>query len=56
MAGKMRKHVCKHRRIWCAVIKLKKLGLQFEILGEVVSSNDVLTVPRSFKLLSCITL
>ncbi|CAH8313006.1 unnamed protein product [Eruca vesicaria subsp. sativa] len=58
LAGKMRNHVCKNRRIWCAVIKLEKrfFGLEFEIWGEVVRSNALLTVPNSFKLLSCITI
>ncbi|KAJ0263591.1 F-box domain-containing protein [Hirschfeldia incana] len=58
VAGKMRKHVCKNRRIWCAVIQLEKRfsGLQFEVWGKIVRSNALLTVPKSFKLLSCITL
>ncbi|XP_033148533.1 putative F-box/kelch-repeat protein At4g35120 [Brassica rapa] len=58
VAGKMRKHVCKNRRIWCAVIKFEKrfFGLKFEVWGKVVRSNALLTVPKSFKLLSCVTL
>ncbi|KAG2238460.1 hypothetical protein Bca52824_092302 [Brassica carinata] len=58
VAGKTRKHVCKNRRIWCAVIKLEKrfFGLKFEVWGKVVRSNALLTVPKSFKLLSCVTL
>ncbi|KAH0850520.1 hypothetical protein HID58_095472, partial [Brassica napus] len=36
VAGKMRKHVCKNRRIWCAVIKFEKrfFGLKFEVWGR----------------------
>ncbi|RIA03998.1 hypothetical protein BRARA_K01770 [Brassica rapa] len=58
VTGKTRKHVCKNRRIWCAVIKLEKrfFGLKFEVWGKVVRSNALLTVPKSFKLLSCVTL
>ncbi|KAH0850511.1 hypothetical protein HID58_095474 [Brassica napus] len=48
----------KNRRIWCAVIKFEKrfFGLKFEVWGKVVRSNALLTVPKSFKLLSCVTL
>ncbi|XP_010468803.1 PREDICTED: putative F-box/kelch-repeat protein At4g35120 [Camelina sativa] len=46
------------KRISCVVIRLeKRIGFSgLQIWGEIERSNDVLTVPNSFKFFSCITL
>uniref|UniRef100_A0A1J3FU41 F-box/kelch-repeat protein n=1 Tax=Noccaea caerulescens TaxID=107243 RepID=A0A1J3FU41_NOCCA len=58
VARKTRKHLCKIKRIWCAVISLeKRIGSSgLEIWGEIERSNAVLTVPYSYKILNCVTL